>query len=88
MNEQQFSLEDEMGRRRSNADRVHQALMTAGRAGVTNDELARIAGHRFGGRIYDLRLRGIAIVREQTGRGLWRYWLADKAPAGVGLRKE
>lgn len=57
--------------------RQHHAILAMLRKGpATNVELSAI-GQRFGGRIHELRQAGYAILREQEGRGLYRYTLHE-----------
>lgn len=80
-----MNVQLELSRRATNSERVLAALRQAGPDGVTNADLAELAGHRFGGRVYDLRQKGHGILRSHVAGGLFRYWLAEHAPPGAGM---
>lgn len=69
-------LQHELKRRHGNYERVLTRLQ---QGPCTNAELVEIAGHRFGGRIFELRKDGHVIQMEPMGDGLFRYTLKGKS---------
>jgi len=66
--------------------RILLALLRAGSSGLTNAELAEIY-YKFRARISELRKRGIDIVAEPEGRGIYRYRILNPDLAWRKLRE-
>lgn len=73
-----------------NAQKALEALQAAGEEGATSEQLAKIAGLRFGARIFDLRRLGWDIeTKPRSGTELARYVLHGFThPGQLGLFEE
>lgn len=58
--------------------KVLEMLKAARSVGVTNTELNRQAGFRYGARIWELRDEGYTITSVREQGGLWRFTLAPQ----------
>lgn len=70
----------ETKRRNSNAENALRALQAAGKQGLRNSDLIRIAGFRYVCRIFELRKQGWDIETSKEDGGLFRFTLKGRVP--------